>query len=117
MADVLGQAASQSIKKVGNAANDEQEQYHSHASFSPDPQKSNANVEPNLQANKADPTTNKSFPTLELNIGIFNKNGDFYMNPHDVEQSVKYFQVLNQNRQLFEQNQLLIRKDERARMI
>ena len=49
-------------------------------------------------------------------LGVFNRNGDFYMYPHDVEAALKLFTPLNQNRQLFEHEQLLLRKEERANM-
>lgn len=59
----------------------------------------------------------KGKPSLELNIGVFNKNGDFYLYPQDVEQAARYFQILNQNRQLYEHSQLLVRKEERAHVV
>lgn len=39
-------------------------------------------------------------------FGFFNQNGDFYMEPHDVDIAAKIFKPINQNRMLFEQENL-----------
>lgn len=130
MQDVLGPRSSAVAASAGMHQQNEstavqqfKEDYNSHASFSPTLQKINNNGGINNAGTThlAIPPRDSAFaaarPVLDLNVGVFNKNGDFYLNKQDVEAAAKYFSALNQERQLFEHQQLLIRKEERANAV
>jgi hypothetical protein len=53
-------------------------------------------------------------PTNEIYLGVFNQNGDMFMSEQDVERAIHFFSNFSQNRLIFEQQQLISRKDNRA---
>ena len=114
MQDVLGPKSSAAAASTGMHQQNEstavqqfKEDYNSHASFSPTLQKlnTNGNINNTVTAHLAIPPRDSALAAklvLELNVGVFNKNGDFYLNRQDVEAAARYFSSLNHERQLFE---------------